>query len=454
MARAAKKNYLAEYDKASEAEKYPLVQKWMKTEPLPFFAQLRKERPVLVTPECTLVAMFEDVRDILQMPKIFTVNLYKPKMDAVDIPDGYLMAYDDDALHYREKSIMQGMLNRDDLPYIRELIKEAADKILTDSENSDGEGQIEIVNQYCRMVPAIMVQEYFGLDGIDKTDLIRWSFWNQYDVFHNQPFDLNPKAKYQHIIDEHNNANEELVAFVGALMVRKLFWVYLDYYTRWLQLPFKLFRNGIYWLFGKPIPTPKKDIVKRMLESKFAKSVDFGLKRVAINASGLLIGSIETTSQAVAQTIQMFLKDPKLRREALAKAQLEDTQEFDDMVWEALRFVPISPYMFRQASQDYTIAKGTKHETTVQAGTNVLVLTQSAMFDPYAYDTPDKFIPGRNWYHNFNFGFASHDCLGKYVGMEMLPEMVRQVMLRTDIKSDGPIDYKDGPFPEELNLSW
>jgi len=82
------------------------------------------------------------------------------------------------------------------------------------------------------------------------------------------------------------------------------------------------------------------------------------------------------------------------------------------------------------------------------------VLTQSAMFDTYAYSDPDEFSPGRNFYHNFNFGFATHDCLGKYVGMEMLPEMVRQVMLRTDIKADGPIDFKDGPFPEELDLSW
>ena len=323
MARKTK-DYLAEYDKTPVSEKYPLVQKWMKTEPLPFFKQLRQKRPVLVTPECTLVANFDDVRDILQMPKIFTVNLYKPKMDAVDIPNGYLMAYDDDALHYREKSIMQGLLNRDDLPQIRALIKNAADQILNSSENEDGQGEIEIVNKYCRMVPAIMVQEYFGLDGIDKSELIRWSFWNQYDVFHNQPFDLNPKEKYQYIVDEHEKANEELIAFIGSLMVRKLISVKLEYFTRWLRLPFKLFRNGLYWLLGKDIPEPKYNIVKRMLETKFAKNVDFGIERIAINASGLLIGSIETTSQAVAQTIDMFLNDPELKRAAQAKAQLED----------------------------------------------------------------------------------------------------------------------------------
>ena len=68
------------------------------------------------------------------------------------------------------------------------------------------------------------------------------------------------------------------------------------------------------------------------------------------------------------------------------------------MVWEALRFVPISPYMFRQASGDYSVAKGTKHETLIRKGTNVLVLSQSAwnriaaaQNDPAATPTP---MPG------------------------------------------------------------
>ena len=109
------KNYLEEYDDADSADKYPLVQKWMKSEPLPFFKQLREKRPVLVTPECTLVTLFTDVTDVLRMPKVFTVDLYKPKMGVTETDVGYLMAHDDDALHYREKSLMEGMLNRDDL---------------------------------------------------------------------------------------------------------------------------------------------------------------------------------------------------------------------------------------------------------------------------------------------------------------------------------------------------
>ena len=37
----------------------------------------------------------------------------------------------------------------------------------------------------------------------------------------------------------------------------------------------------------------------------------------------------------------------------------------------------------------------------------MLAVTQSAMFDTKAFEDPDQFIPGRNWYHYFHFGLAA-----------------------------------------------
>jgi cytochrome P450 len=83
-----------------------------------------------------------------------------------------------------------------------------------------------------------------------------------------------------------------------------------------------------------------------------------------------------------------------------------------------------------------------------------LPVTQSAMFDPRAFDRPDEFLADRNWSRTFHFGFGSHECLGRYVGMVMIPEMVRQVLLRPGVKAQGAIDYKEGPFPEAYRLTW
>ena len=443
------KDYLAEYDRAEESDKYPLVRQWMMTEPLPFFRQLREQRPILVTPECTLVSHFTDVRDMLQMPKVFTVDLYKPKMGVTAEDPGYLMAHDDDALHYREKSLMQGMLNRDDLPRVRKLIADTGKEILEQAN-----GSIDVVSEYCRMVPATLVQEYFGLDDVDKKDLIDWSFWNQYDVFHNQPFDLNSQEQYQHIVDQHARVTKLLNDYMTKTMVRKLAEVKLEQTANLFLIGWRITRALLYKLSGKTVPVAKDDMVTRMLRSSFAEQVDFPLTRIGVNAGGLLIGAIETTSQAVSQVIEFILKRPELLSQAQSAAVKNDTSEFDNLVWEALRFVPISPYMFRQTSEAVVLAKGTEHATTIPAGTNVLALTQSAMFDTYAYENPDQFAPGRTLYHNFTFGFASHDCLGKYVGIEMIPEMVRQIMLLPQVGGIGSINYKDGPFPEEYNLQW
>jgi len=347
-AKTTTKDYLAEYDAAADVDKYPLVQKWMKKEPLPFFKQLRTERPVLVTPECTLLALFTDIRDSLQMPKIFTVDLYKPKMGVTATDPGYLMAHDDDALHYREKSIMQGILNRDDIPRVRQGIQDSAKKILDDAN-----GSIEIVNNYCRMVPAIMVQEYFGLDGIDRKKLLKWSYWNQYNTFHNQPFDLNSDEKFDRIIAAHAECSKELGEYMIILMIRKLLTVKIKdrLFATWLKII-----NVVRSVFGKEPKVFKDDIVKRMLRSTFAAQVDFPLGRIGVNAGGLLIGAVETTSQAVAQVIQFFIDQPELLAKAKAVSTQPDSTEIDGMVWEALRFVPISPYMFRQLSEDYEVA--------------------------------------------------------------------------------------------------
>ena len=35
--------------------------------------------------------------------------------------------------------------------------------------------------------------------------------------------------------------------------------------------------------------------------------------------------------------------------------------------------------------------------------------------------------------------------------MVMIPEMVRQVLIRQDIKAKAAIDYKDGPFPGTIS---
>jgi cytochrome P450 len=438
-------NYLEQFDAAADADKFPLVRRWIDTEPLPFFKELRERRPILVTPLCTLITLFDDVTEVLNMPLVFTVALYVPKME-----NGiYLMAHDDDALHTREKSLMQGILNRDDLPQVRTMVAKIS-KNLLDAAN----GHMEAINGYCRMVPATLVQDYFGLTGVNKKDLIEWSYCNQADTFYNQPFDLISDQQRKEISDRHNQAGQQLSIYIAELILKRLVVVKAEQGEHLLLAPWYLLRALVRKLMGRKDNRLTDDIVTRMVRTAYPGAVDFDIKRLGINAGGLLIGAIETTSQAVAQVIQYLLNDPAWLPKARSAAQNNDPTEFDGIVWEALRFVPISAFLFRKTASDYTVAKGTNHATTIKAGTYILPVTQSAMFDPKSFEDPDSFTPKRNWYHYFHFGFGSHECLGKYVGMVMIPEMVRQVMLRRGIKANGGIDYQGGHLPQAYDLSW
>lgn len=436
-------SYLERYDATPEADKWRLARGWIDspTDVLPFFKELRAKRPVLATPACTLLARYDDIIEALNMPKIFTAALYWPKMT-----NGiYLMAHDDDPLHYREKSIMQGVLNRDDVPRVRTMVA-ALGKRFLDAAN----GKIEAIGGYTRMVPATLVQDYFGLDGGDVKDLMDWSYWNQVDNFYNQPFDLRTDAERKTISDKHEAANQALTKFIALLIARRLPLAKIEEGVSWFTALARLLKRLV---THKDEPA-SDDIVSRMLRSTYPHEMEFDITRVGINISGLLIGTVETTSQAAAQVIQFFLQRPDLLAKVKAAALGADTAAFDGYVWEALRFVPISPYMFRQLSCDYTVGKGESYATTIPKGTNVLTLTQSAMFDERAYDRADEFIPDRNWYNHFVFGYGSHECLGKYVGMVLIPEMVRQVVLRNGLRQESPIDYKGEHLPQEYHLAW
>jgi len=429
-------NFLEQVDREDPTKRLALVRQLMADHPLEFFRELRARRPLLVLPECTLVALYDDVIEMLNMPNVFTVALYAPKM-----ANGYLMMHDDDALHYREKSIMQGFLNRDDLPKVREMVGRIGADLLAKAS-----GQIDAVGGYCRLVPATIVQQYFGLIGMETKDLMEWSYWAQVDTFYNQPFDIVTPEERKRITDSHKASAAKLGKYIEALILTRGLTLKLGALFEPLR---KLWRK-LTRQQGQPF---HDDIVTRMLKTSFPDEMAFDVKRVGVNAGGLLIGTIETTAQATVQAMQYLLDRPPLLAEAQQAAAAADPATFDSIIWEALRFVPISPYMFRQTASEYTIAKGSDHETTIPAQTNVLALTQSAMFDPTAFEDPETFRPGRDWDHYFTFGYGAHECLGKYVGMVMIPEIVRQIMLKAGIGAKGPIEY-DGHMPKSYEVTW
>lgn len=410
-------SFLDRFEATPEAERFPLVWQWMNAEdPRPFFAELRAQSPVLVTPVCTLVARFDDVIEVLRLPTVFTVQPY------VNALGTYMLAQDETPDHALDKSVMTAMLDRRDLPRVRAFVAAETDKVL----DAAGE-RIEAVSGITRFIPVRLVQEYFGFVGSDAAKLQQWSYWAQMDGFHNYPWDLG--ADHEKI---HDNAR-------AGLSEMK------DYLARLLRERVGALRAG------KSLPD---DVVARLLQSRFAGPVGFPPEKLLLNVGGLLIGTVETSSQATAQVIEWLLRHPPRLEAAIAAAQQADPKLFDGHVWEALRFAPMSHYLFRKSAAAHVFGRGQGWQQEIPAGGHVLPLIGSASFDERRFQKPEAFDPTRPIHSAFHFGWGHHACLGGHIAEVLIPEMVRRVLLRPGIRLEAPIDRRGGPFPESLGIAW
>jgi len=418
-------SYLQQYDSIPAADarsRVGLVNGWIRTDTRAFFAELRERRPIFRTPAYTLVTRYRDVIDILIRDDLFTVRPYAPKMDPVVGP--FMLGRDRQPLNWRHKSVMSSMMPMEDLPDVRALIGRIADKILDEAVPT---GRLDAVKNLGRTVPVRMCGEYFGFPGPDEASMYRWSKATQSDFFKNIQGD--PKV-------------HETAVTAGAEM--------RDYLKGLIESRRAELAAGV--------GADRHDVLTRLLQTSFAPGAGLDEDELLTNMSGLLVGSVETTSQAIVQVLEQILLQPAVHKSALAAAKAGDSKALAAVVWEALRFNPINPLLFRLTSGETVLARGTSYETHLPANNLVFACSSSAMWDDSEIDNPDAFVPGRPSHHYLHFGYKAHECLGVHVGEVMVPETVGRVLLRENVHlldgDEGKIDFENGPFPEKFLIGF
>jgi cytochrome P450 len=170
------------------------------------------------------------------------------------------------------------------------------------------------------------------------------------------------------------------------------------------------------------------------------------------NLLGLLVGAIPTTSKCCAQALDQLFERPEQLKQAQAAAFDDDDALVAKYVFEALRFNPNNPVLFRMTGEDYRLAKGSLHGTTIPKGTSVIAATQSAMFDERIVDQPNEFRINRPEYLNMHFGYGLHTCFGQYVNRVQIPAILKPLLRHPGLRRDGELQY-EGPFPSSLPVS-
>ena len=386
------------------------------------FSLLRKLRPVLHINQFALVTRFDDVCEVLQHPKQFTVAKYRPRMEELAGP--FILGLDGTPEYDHDVSVLRLAIRRDDVPGVGRKATEEARKLVDAAVPS---GRIDVVQQLCDLVPARVVGHYFGVPGPDEATLVEWTRRLFRDIFINLVDD--PTVRQ----DAATAAAEFLPYLDSAIAERK----------RMLGTPDAA---------GLP-----DDVLSRLLRLHGGRLVSVDDDWIRTNLFGLIVGFIPTISKATALAMDALLA----RQDALAGAHTAAASGDDETVathvFEAMRLFPQTPGLFRVCETDYVLAQGTDRAKPIPKGTLVLACTQSAMMDETVVDHPEDFRLDRPAWRELHFGFGLHTCFGQYISEVQIPAICAALLRHGPVRRApgdvGKLSY-DGPFPSSMTVEF
>jgi cytochrome P450 len=391
------------------------------------FALLRATCPTLVLRR-RLVAAYDntgtaivtrqtDVTEVLEREADFAV-VYEPRMRAITDGENFFLGMQDSAAYTRDVSVMRLAVRRDDVAArVVPAVAARASGIVMASP-----GRIDVPAELTLPVLAHLVAVYFGTPGPTQRDLTEGTtlmFWWLFA-------DL--------------SADEAVArrALASAAAMRA-----------WLDAAIAA---------RKAAPTDADDVLNRCLALQRAGTPGMDDLGIRNNLIGLLIGLVPTLSKASVLALMQLLDRP----EALAGARVAARQGDDALLaaylFEALRFDPVNPIIYRRAVQDTEIARGTLRARRIPAGTMVLASNLSAMFDPLAVEAPESFLTGRPWRDYMLWGYGMHSCFGAHINRAVIPQMLKPLLalpgLRRADGADGEVDGGGSPFPQHVTVTW
>ena len=150
---------------------FQFIMDQMRGNALPFFKELRDDRPILQSSIATLVAQFRDVEEILHREEIFSVSPYLPRMTGVIGP--FVLSQDITPRYDHDISVMRLVVQREDLPRVKDIVSRHAAAIV--GELFRGTGPVDIVQTLTRKVPVRLADEYYGFSAPDDEQMMAWA---------------------------------------------------------------------------------------------------------------------------------------------------------------------------------------------------------------------------------------------------------------------------------------
>ena len=346
-----------------------------------------------------LLTRAADFREVIARQADFEV-VYGPRMRMLTGGRDFFLGMQDGADYQRDTQAMRRIVQPGDLDPVLAMARSESISALSGAD-------IDLPPELSARIPALMVQRYFGVE-METHQLIADATAMFHFLFADLDVDPAVTAAAMAAKDRTNAAIDASAATAGP--------------------------NS---LLGRAVALGK------------AGDPAFDADGIRANIIGILIGAIPTLSKAACFAIDELLRRPEELAKARAAAQAGDEGAVASFLWEALRFSPANPIIYRR-----TPAATRLGDTEIAANTMVLAANLSAMFDEAAINQPTRFLTPRPWDSYKLWGEGLHLCWGDRINKTVLPAMLMPLLAKPGLQALAPPDGEGTPFPRHYRLAF
>lgn len=335
----------------------------------------------------------------------------------------FFLGMDRSERYDREAGLMAQVVERRDHARIREFVREKACELIA---LNGCDGRLDTVTSLTRVVPTMLLDDYFGIPAPDMATMMRWMRTMFWDLFLNIDDD-------EDVLGAATRSADELKAYLTQLIATR---------KRMLDDDDPAFADNVL-----------NRMIRLQKQGEHEWLDDDAIRR---NISGVIIGAVDTTSKCVSLVLDELFRRPQELARATAAAREDDIATVARYTDEALRFNPHNPVILRHAAAEREIGSTEDGgETyTIRAGHMVMIGLSPAMFDAAAFPSPKKFDIDRDCEY-WHFGVGMHVCYGLREGINAItiPELTAAILRLGDLRRSSGRAGKiidDGPFPNNF----
>ena len=378
------------------------------------FAILRGVWPIAKFKNVHLVSLHDDVREVMMTDTAFKVP-YGTKLEVLMEGQTVFIGMQDSPEYRSQLDRLQSLARKEDLEDLAAETERRAEEVVASAG-----GELEVVGTLFRNVTFDVLENYFGVTHPAEGDLRVWS---------------TRMFEYQFLGSDESLFHE--IEWMAPALLRHI--------------------EDIIEGRRSHHDKSERDLLGRALARQEKGEDGWDDLFIRTMLSALMIGGPPQPPMVLPQAIEQLLRRPDALASAHRAAVAGDDALVFGHVFEALRFEPISPILPREATTDYTIAKGTKREHKVKKGDKVIAAIQSAMTDPRRIPSPKTFNPSRQPYEYMHFGLGLHECFGRHINRAMFPAICAPLLRRNNLRrvggKTGHLEF-NGFFPSVLKVAY